>query len=102
MTTNNPKPANFINDDIDNEIRKIVKEANNIEQDLENIKNLLQEPQYKESYPNIRPFFENQRGFDALKDVLLFEKNRTLGKTTQENINVANSMEVSKKHIYKQ
>ncbi|WP_339046506.1 hypothetical protein [Candidatus Mesenet endosymbiont of Agriotes lineatus] len=99
MTTTNLKPTNSGNEnisDIDNEIRKIVKEVNNIEQDLENIKSLLQQPQYKESYKNIRPFFENQKGFDALKDVLLFEKNRTLGKTTQENINVVNSMEVLK------
>ncbi|WP_339047273.1 hypothetical protein [Candidatus Mesenet endosymbiont of Phosphuga atrata] len=96
MTEINLKPANFINDNIDSEIKKIVKEANNREQDLENIKNLLQEPQYKESYPNIRPFFENQKGFDALKDVLLFEKNRVLGKTTQENINVVSSMKVLK------
>lgn len=99
MTTINTVLANFSNENvsnIDSEIRKIVKDTNNIEQDLENIKNLLQEPHYKESYPNIRPFFENQKGFDALKDVLLFEKNRVLGKTTQENINVVSSMEVLK------
>ncbi len=93
--------------DIDNKIKKVVGNLtqgginpenipNLVTEHLESIKTLLMQLEHSESYQNIGPLFKDKKGFNALKEVFLFEYNGLFGITTQNNIDPANSMKTLK------